>query len=350
NSQHLCVVAGPSEAVQKFIHTLEENEIVSKLLHTSHAFHSSMMDEIVEPFAELTRSLTLNIPQKPIISTVTGTWLKDADATDPLYWAKHLRSTVRFSDAVQTALEEEPNSLFMEIGPRNGSTTLIRQHIQKQSAIAIAALEHQSNQNEYVSFLRGIGQAWLNGLEIDWQAFYSNQKRKIVPTPTYAFEKKLCWIEPVGQQAPAIEQNQHQLPESTINHNTAVHTPLLQTPENTEMRKTQLIEKIKSILENASGIETAGMNSESSFFEIGLDSLLLTQVAHTLKKEFKLPSNLRKLTEDLNSSSTLADYLDAHQPVEEKATVTSSTAPPASSITTSSVQSNDAIGLISQQI
>lgn len=357
NSQHLCVVAGPSEAVQKFIHTLEENEIVSKLLHTSHAFHSSMMDEIVEPFAELTRSLTLNIPQKPIISTVTGTWLKDADATDPLYWAKHLRSTVRFSDAVQTALEEEPNSLFIEIGPRNGSTTLIRQHIQKQSAIAIAALEHQSDQNEYVSFLRGIGQAWLNGLKIDWQAFYSQQKRKTVPTPTYAFEKKPCWIEPIEQQAPAIEPNQHQLPESTINHNTAGYTPLSQTPENTEMRKTQLIEKIKSILENASGIETAGMNSESSFFEIGLDSLLLTQVALTLKKEFKLPITFRKLTEEYDSLSALADYLDANLPEDTQPTI--STVPVNATVSSSSIPnpqatdltpSNNAISLISQQI
>ncbi|MFB5944677.1 amino acid adenylation domain-containing protein [Albibacterium profundi] len=352
NSQHLCVVAGPSEAVQKFIHTLEENEIVSKLLHTSHAFHSSMMDEIVEPFAELTRSLTLNVPQKPIISTVTGTWLKDSDATDPIYWAKHLRSTVRFSDAVQTALEEEPNSLFMEIGPRNGSTTLIRQHIQKQNATAIAALEHQSNQNEYVSFLRGIGHAWLNGLEIDWQAYYYNQKRKTVSTPTYAFEKKECWVEPVTilSAAPATPSEQPKTQQPVTNQISTPHY-------NTEMRKTQLIEKIKSILENASGIETAGMNSESSFFEIGLDSLLLTQVALTLKKEFKLPITFRKLTEEYDSLSALADYLDANLPddtqpnipaVPVNVLVPSSSTPNLQA--TDLTASDNAIGLISQQI
>src|SRR5690606_40570816 len=121
--------------------------------------------------------------------------------------------------------------------------------------------------------------------------------------------KKECWVEPVttlsAASAAPSEQPKTQQPV----------TNQISTPHyNTEMRKTQLIEKIKSILENASGRETAGMNSESSFFEIGLDSLLLTQVALTLKKEFKLPITFRKLTEEYDSLSALADYLDANLP------------------------------------
>src|SRR5690606_7070158 len=128
--------------------------------------------------------------------------------------------------------------------------------------------------------------------------------------------KKECWVEPVttlsAASAAPSEQPKTQQPV----------TNQISTPHyNTEMRKTQLIEKIKSILENASGIETAGMNSESSFFEIGLDSLLLTQVALTLKKEFKLPITFRKLTEEYDSLSALADYLDANLPDDTQSTI-----------------------------
>lgn len=346
NSRHLCVVAGPSERIRDFTKILEENNIVSKHLHTSHAFHSSMMDEIVEPFAELTRSVTLNVPQKPIISTVTGTWLKDADATDPLYWARHLRSTVRFSEAVITSLHQEDNTVFIEIGPRNGSTTLIRQHIQKQRAKAIATLEFQSNQNEYISFLRGLGQAWLNGVEINWEAYYNGQKRKRVATPTYAFQKKLCWVEPIT--APIISE---QIP---INQPSTHQT---QNPHySIAMRKNEFIEKIKSMLENVSGIETEGLDPRASFFEVGLDSLLLTQIALMLKKEFKLPITFRKLTEEYDSLESLAEYLNKNLP-QETPTSPSVIPPTASSVPVSNahpisneVQNDSAISLISQQI
>src|SRR5690606_29973097 len=106
---------------------LKPLDIPSKFLHTSHAFHSSMMDPIVSPFHEIVQSVRLNIPKTPIISTLTGQWLKDEEAIDPTYWAKHLRSAVNFAGSIKTLTEDGLQSIVLECGPGNSSTTLIKQ-------------------------------------------------------------------------------------------------------------------------------------------------------------------------------------------------------------------------------
>src|SRR5690606_9479768 len=133
NSPNVSVIAGPTDQINKLIEVLKSLDIACKLVQTSHAFHSSMMDPIVSPFREVVESLTLNIPQTPIISTLTGQWMKDAEAIDPTYWAKHLRSTVQFADSIKTLVEEGTYSIILECGPGTGSTTSIKQQTNNKS-------------------------------------------------------------------------------------------------------------------------------------------------------------------------------------------------------------------------
>ena len=100
NGPSLCVVAGPDDQVAELQAKLEAKEVVCRHLHTSHAFHSPMMNEIVDPFAEFVSQFKLHPPKIPILSTVTADWMSDEQATDPQYWAEHLRKPVRFSEAV----------------------------------------------------------------------------------------------------------------------------------------------------------------------------------------------------------------------------------------------------------
>ncbi len=359
NSPNLCVVAGAINLINSLSELLDTKGIPSKLLYTSHAFHSSMMDSIVPPFEQIVKSIKLNIPKTPIVSTLTGQWMKDAEATDPTYWAKHLRSTVRFADAIKTLLKEDQRLITLECGPRSGSTVLIRQQINNKSVIAIPSLDYSPKQNEYYSFLKAVGQLWLNGVSIQWDRFYSNQKRiKLHDMPTYSFEKKVCWINPPIDHSVPMEssiQNNHSL---AIQQNQRENSQ----SENVAMRKTVLIQKLKQILENASGIETEGVNPDSSFLEIGLDSLLLTQLALTLKKEFKLPITFRKLTEEYSSLSLLAEYLDANLAKEANPEAVSSnqlndnqiavngSTNPLQPVSLEAINNNSAMGLISQQI
>lgn len=127
NSAEQCVVSGPAGAVTTLQEELTRTGIVSHRLDSSHAFHSSAIDPIVDAFVKIVRIRQLQPPQIPLISNVTGTWLTDEEATDPQYWGRHLRQTVRFADGLKE-LRAEPGSFLLEIGPGETLSSLSRQH------------------------------------------------------------------------------------------------------------------------------------------------------------------------------------------------------------------------------
>jgi glutamate-1-semialdehyde aminotransferase/acyl carrier protein len=302
NSKKLCVVAGPEDAITKFTEDLSQKGIPARLLLTSHAFHSLMMDDIVEPFKQVVKSVTLNKPVKPIVSTVTGTWLSEAQATDPDYWAQHLRSTVRFAAALNT-VTEDGSRLLLESGPGNILATLARQHTAGKNISIISGFEQNDTLTEYHCLLKALGQLWLNGIEPIWKATYLGQNRKKIDIPTYAFDHKRYWLEP----AATINIVAETLTQQQINTKTT--QPAL-------MRKDILIDKLKEIFEDAAGIEIDMAAAGMSFIEIGFDSLSLTQIATNLKKIFNVPITFRKLFEEYNSLELLAHYLDNNLPAD----------------------------------
>ncbi len=304
NSNKLCVVAGPDKLVEAFAAKLEEIEIPGRLLQTSHAFHSAMMDDIIAPFEAVVRSLKLSPPVKPILSTVTGKWMSEAEATDPAYWAQHLRKTVRFADAVDT-LQETEGRLLLEVGPGVALATLSRQQLSIKSTPVISGFEKNETTTEYSSVLRALGQIWLNGITPDWKAFYRDQKRIKLHLPAYAFDRKRYWLEAAQPIEAAAPNPTTQLIEPEIKNTTL---------DNSLMRQALLTEKLKELFEDASGIEIDAASTDTNFIEIGFDSLLLTQIATNLKKEFNVPITFRKLFEEYNTIYSLAEYLDANLP------------------------------------
>jgi amino acid adenylation domain-containing protein len=215
NGPSLCVVSGPTELINALQAELEAEEIICKPLHTSHAFHSPMMDPIIAPFAELVKTIQLSPPKIPFISTVSAAWITDEEATDYIYWANHLRATVRFAEGVQT-LWQNPERVLLEVGPRTTAATLARQQskdIKRQ--IAISSLGSTAeNDAEWISILLATGHLWLSGAKIDWKAFYSNEIRHRLPLPGYPFERQRFWIDPklshtqtqdIRAQVPTVE-------------------------------------------------------------------------------------------------------------------------------------------------
>jgi len=334
NSPKLCVVAGSDDSIRILSDDLNEKGILNKVLQTSHAFHSHMMDEIIAPFEEVVNKIPLSKPLIPIVSTVTGNWLTDMEALDPKYWAKHLRATVLFGKAAQVLLDES-YSLFLELGPGNATSTLTRQQAGKNTISAISTIEKtpESEDSSYSSTLMALGQLWLNGIEPDWNSYYKNDKRrKINNIPTYAFNNKNYWVNPVRDINPVTKNqiiNAHQTENQSI-----------------IMRKQNLINQVKEILENASGIEMNDVTLDMTFIEIGLDSLLLTQIAIILKKQFSLPITFRQLNEEYGTLDLLTDYLDKNLPAD--------TAPQVVPQQPQQLQNpnggNTAIDLISQQL
>ncbi|MFQ5617142.1 MAG: type I polyketide synthase, partial [Anaerolineales bacterium] len=123
NEASVSVVSGPTSAIDELQIRLKKQDISSRRLHTSHAFHSAMMEPIISPFTEFVSQFRLQPPRIPFISNVTGNWITAGEATDPGYWASHLRQTVRFAQGVQELLID-PQRILLETGPGRTLTTL----------------------------------------------------------------------------------------------------------------------------------------------------------------------------------------------------------------------------------
>ena len=186
NSNRAAVAAGTHEDVAKFVELLTEKGIAARVLQTSHAFHSAMMDSIVAPFEEVVKTIQLNRPVRPIISTITGNWMTDAEATSPAYWAHHVRNTVRFADVANVLLEDE-GRIALEVGPGNVLSTLVKQQASGRTVTAIAGIEETKDISTYGSVLKALGTLWLNGIEPDWKAFYAGQTRLLAKHPYLRF-------------------------------------------------------------------------------------------------------------------------------------------------------------------
>ncbi|WP_347338372.1 non-ribosomal peptide synthetase/type I polyketide synthase [Tumebacillus amylolyticus] len=191
NAPDLVVVSGPSHAVEKLDGLLQERGVKTTFLHTSHAFHSPMMDPILDVFEREVASVALSAPQLPYHSNVTGTQITAEQATSPAYWCRHLRSTVAFSQSVEELCQTE-DSLFVEIGPGRVLSTFVLRHPARQTQQAAVYLtRHPVEQTDDSAHLyKQIGRLWTMGARVDWKAFYGNEKRRLVPLPTYAFERR----------------------------------------------------------------------------------------------------------------------------------------------------------------
>jgi acyl transferase domain-containing protein/acyl carrier protein len=204
NGPARCAVSGPKEAVEALRSWLAAQGIESRPLHTSHAFHSAMMDPMLEPFTAQVRTVALNPPQVPCISNVSGTWLTAEEATDPVYWAKHLRQTVRFAEGVGQ-LMKEPDYVLLEIGPGRMLTTLATRHPERSpEQIVLSSIRHpKTEQSDAAFLLTTLGKLWLAGVRVDWAGFHEQERRLRVPLPPYPFERQRYWLEPLEREASA---------------------------------------------------------------------------------------------------------------------------------------------------
>jgi acyl transferase domain-containing protein len=159
-----------------------------------------MMDPMLESFRAHLARVSLRAPKIPYLSNVTGTWITAAEATDPDYWTKHLRNTVRFSAGL-AELFRDPARVLLEVGPGQALASLTRQHPGKpKSSKVVASMRHPQEQvSDAVFLLNTMGQLWIAGLSIDWNALHAGEEPHRVSLPTYPFERQRYWIEPGGK-------------------------------------------------------------------------------------------------------------------------------------------------------
>nr|MDH3176083.1 acyltransferase domain-containing protein [Bacillus pumilus] len=205
NAKDLCVVSGREEHITAFEKKLQDKGIVTRQLHTSHAFHSYMMEPMLEAFQQFVEKVELHEPPIPFISNVTGTWATSEEVMTASYWTNHLRGTVRFHEGLSQLLTDEVRALI-EVGPGNSLTALAKRHENKESHHDVLNMVRHTREqaDDHAYFLKRIGELWAGGYEVKAQQHPTQEERQLVSLPTYPFERKRYWIEAGKPASPQL--------------------------------------------------------------------------------------------------------------------------------------------------
>jgi glutamate-1-semialdehyde aminotransferase/malonyl CoA-acyl carrier protein transacylase len=311
--------------------------IAAKPLATSHAFHSPMMDPIVEAFADAVSRVPRRAPRLPFLSCLTGDWITDEAATDPLYWARQLRQPVRFLD-MAARLVAPPERALLEVGPGRTLATLVRQQPGRPTSQAVVTSLDAGHEGiaDPETMLLAAGRLWIAGADLDWAGLHGRDRRRRVPLPTYPFERKRHWVDSVEAASDA-----HTATPATFVA-TATGTPdredegsmaQASTIALSAGRRAELVTRLQTLFAEMSGIGAADLDPAVSLLELGLDSLVLTQASSRIQKTFGVKVSFRDLLDEASTLDALAARIDQQLPPDLVARRPGSPAP-AAAVTT----------------
>ncbi len=195
NAPGACVLSGPTAAIGRLAERLENDGTPAKILNTSHAFHSPMMAGAKDPLIAAARDIALSPATLDCYSTMLGARAPAGAFADPTYWGEGLMAPVRFRDALAAAADDDKPQIFVELGPGGTLTGFTARTLPGANAFAaLGALS--STRTESASMMQLMGELWTHGVSPDWEAFSVGRRRR-TPLPTYPFERKRYWIEPI---------------------------------------------------------------------------------------------------------------------------------------------------------
>ncbi|MFF4282305.1 SDR family NAD(P)-dependent oxidoreductase [Streptomyces kronopolitis] len=206
NGPGTTVVAGAEEALAPLVQHFEQQGGKAKRLRVSHAFHSPLMDPMLDAFRAVAESVTFHQPTLPVISNVTGEPATDLATAD--YWVRHVREAVRFADGIR-ALERRGVTRFLEIGPDATLTALAQGCFDadpgRPGPLLVPAL--RKDRPETRSLLTALSALHTRGFGPDWDLLFPGADR--VDLPTYPFQRERYWLAP--EAAAAHRPGEHPL-------------------------------------------------------------------------------------------------------------------------------------------
>ncbi|WP_343965425.1 SDR family NAD(P)-dependent oxidoreductase, partial [Streptosporangium amethystogenes] len=191
------VVSGVEEAVLEVAAALEERGVRAKRLRVSHAFHSPLMEPMLESFRALASRLTYGPPRIPIVSTLTGEVASAEQVCSPDYWVDQVRGAVRFADGVR-ALHARGVRAYLELGPDGvlsamaADTLAAGAEVPGSDAVFVPML--RKDRDERIVSMTALAELYVRGVPVEWRAVLPGGRR--VDLPTYAFQHRSFWPNP----------------------------------------------------------------------------------------------------------------------------------------------------------
>ncbi len=209
NGPQNIVISGREEAVQATLAKLQDEGIKTKALVVSHAFHSPLMEPMLDEFERLAEEIDYHSPRIPIVSNLTGEILAEHKIPNARYWRDHVRAAVRFAEGMQV-LHEQGCNLFLEVGPNPTLAGMGMRCLPEGAATWLPSLSKGKEDDEQL--LKSVGALYVQGGAPNWNAFYEAPLRRRVQLPHYPFQRERYWID----ESPKIEDRGSRIEEREL--------------------------------------------------------------------------------------------------------------------------------------
>ncbi len=311
NGPESVVISGESEAVRAIVTKLESEGIKTKQLQVSHAFHSPLMEPMLEEFEEIANQLDYKTPRIPVISNVTGT-KADSSITTPKYWVDHVRQPVKFAQSMN-ALQQQGIDIFLEVGPKPILLGMGRRCLPENVGVWLPSL--RPNVSEWQQILSSLSQLYVGGAKIDWSGFDGDYQRQKVTLPTYPFQRQRYWIQ--NENSGLSESTVAQIAETE----TETLTQQLAETGNLSESELELVPKILELLKQqqfkpAIELEQKSTESEDLVFPSSVIDIEKLQAAPVAERKLMVVEYLQELAIKVLQLNT-SEGLDLNESVLE---------------------------------
>lgn len=292
NSSGNTVVAGDQAHLQQALEGLRASGIQTVTLRVTHAFHSPLMDPMLDQYQSYAQAIPASAPKLHYVSGLNGGPIGKDDRLDGEYWARHCRESVKYALALQSLIERG-HTIFIEIGPGNVLSKLGRQA--DANLTWLNSIESEKNDNATLS--ASVASAYVSGISINWAGFEAGNQQTRSALPTYPFQRKRYWI----------NQKELAMTAPSLNH---ADNPA--KPVDTEQRHQVLLAKLCELFSSLLRLDPNEIDVNAQLVEMGADSLVLVAGVSVIDDNFGVKLEIRQFFEEITSLDAIARYIAAN--------------------------------------
>ncbi|KWN72171.1 hybrid non-ribosomal peptide synthetase/type I polyketide synthase [Burkholderia ubonensis] len=285
------VISGKRERIAMLVDAFAAQDIRSVPLNTSHAFHSPLLEPMLDEFQAAAKAVRVARPAIPFYSNLTGAVMDEAP-TDA-YWRRHCREPVQFASSVER-LAEAGFNLLVEIGPKPVLVNLARACCAPDAGIQFLGL--QRPQVEQQALVEALSSLYAHGVDVDWASTETPALTRVA-LPSYPFQRSRTWF---------------QKADTSMTQTSAL--PIAATP--TPNRSGEVLEWLRGKIGELIQADPSTINIDLPFLEMGADSIVLIEAIRHIEKQYGVKLVMRRFFEDLATVQALAEYVADNLPAE----------------------------------
>ncbi|TYT71214.1 type I polyketide synthase [Microcystis aeruginosa] len=292
NGPENLVISGKAPIIAQIIIHLTAAGIENRPLKVSHAFHSPLLEPILDSLEQEAAAISYQPLQIPLVANLTGEVLPEGAIIDARYWRDQARNPVQFYGSIQTLIEQK-FSLFLEVSPKPTLSRLGQQCCPETSTTWLFSLAPP--QEDEQSLLNSLAILYdSQGAKINWEGFNVNCSQNLLALPTYPFQRQRYWLETIK---PTSE-------ETTMTTN-ATNVQAISSNQ----KQQEILITLQTLVGNLLQLSPADVNVHTPFLEMGADSIVMVEAVRRIENTYNVKIAMRQLFEELSTLDALATYL-----------------------------------------